>query len=84
MVRTLYIVAVDHPQLFNYLRDSLPCDGQIQVILDRRVSERRQRYIPRLPDRRQAERRVRPDVDRDLELRAHAMLTLPDNATGPD
>jgi hypothetical protein len=79
MARTVYIIAGDHPQLFAYLRDSLTCDGQVEVILDRRVSERRQTCIPRVPERRQADRRSRPDVDRDLEIRAHAILTLPDN-----
>jgi len=82
MARTVYIVAGDHPELFAYLRDRLGCDSETEVILDRRVSERRQSPLPHLPDRRHADRRSRPHVDRELKIRAHAMLTLSDGLPG--
>jgi hypothetical protein len=78
MGRTLYIVAGDHPELFAYLRDRMTSDGDVAVILDRRVSERRQQRLPYTPERRRGDRRSRPDVDSELKLRAHAQITLPD------
>ena len=80
MGRTVYIVAGDHPELFAYLRDRLGGDGETEVIRDRRVSERRQRPVPHVPERRRTDRRLRPHVDRELKIRAHAVLTLSDGS----
>ncbi len=78
MGRTVYIVARDHPELYAYLRDRFTCDGAAEVILDRRVAERRRQDVPFDPDRRRADRRSRPDVERELENRSHAIITVPD------
>ena len=71
MGRTVYIVARDHPELYAYLRDRFACDGDVEVILDRRVAERRR-------DRRRADRRSRPEVEIELDKRSHAIITVPD------
>jgi hypothetical protein len=78
MGRTVYIVARDHPELYAYLRDRFTCDGDVEVILDRRVAERRRHDEPHTPDRRRGDRRSRPDVEIELEKRSHAMITVPD------
>lgn len=78
MGRTMYIVARDHPELFAYLRDRFSCDGTVEVILDRRFAQRRQRSTSHTPERRRADRRTHPEVDQELEIRAHAIVTLPD------
>ena len=59
-------------------------DGTVQVVIDRRRGERRQRpreQPPRLPDttadRRRNDRRARPDVDKELRLTSFAIVTLP-------
>ena len=78
MGRTMYIVARDHPELFAYLRDRFSGDGTVEVILDRRFGQRRQRSAHHAPERRLADRRSRPEVDEELQIRAHALITLPD------
>ena len=78
MGRTVYIVARDHPELFAYLRDRFSCDESVEVILDRRFAQRRQRSTVHAPERRRAERRRRPEVDAELQIRAHAIITLSD------
>jgi hypothetical protein len=78
MGRTMYIVARDHPELFAYLRDRFSSDGTVEVILDRRFAQRRQRSSDYTPDRRRADRRSRPEIDEELQLRAHAIITFPD------
>jgi hypothetical protein len=78
MGRTVYIVARDHPELYAYLHDRFTSDGELEVILDRRVSQRRQRHAPHAPNRRRADRRLRPQVDNELEIGSHAIITIPD------
>jgi hypothetical protein len=83
MGRTVYVVARDHPELYAYLRDRFTADGEleVEVILDRRLTARRQREIPHAPDRRRADRRSHPHVDTELQFRSHAVITLPDPST---
>ena len=78
MGRTVYIVARDHPELFAYLRDRFSCDGNVEVILDRRFAQRRQHSSAYTPERRRADRRRRPEVDEELQIRAHVIITLSD------
>ena len=78
MGRTMYIVARDHPELFAYLRDRFSADDAVVVILDRRFGQRRQRSADHASERRLADRRSRPEVDEELQIRAHALITLPD------
>jgi hypothetical protein len=81
MGRTVYVVARDHPELYAYLRDRFTVDGEaeVEVILDRRVVARRQRHMPYSPERRRADRRSRPHVDSELEVRSHSVITFPDS-----
>jgi hypothetical protein len=78
MGRTVYVVARDHPELYAYLCERFASDGAVEVILDRRVSQRRQVDIPHAPERRQNDRRTHPESDMELETRSHAIITLPD------
>jgi hypothetical protein len=82
MGHTMYIVARDHPELFAYLRDRFSGDGTVEVILDRRFAQRRQGGAHRTPERRRADRRLRPEVDQELKIRAHAIITVSDS-NGP-
>jgi hypothetical protein len=79
MGRSMYIVARDHPELFAYLRDRFSGDGTVEVILDRRFAQRRQGGAHRTPERRREDRRRRPEVDQELKIRAHAIITVPDS-----
>ena len=80
MGRTVYVVARDHPELYAYLRDRFTIDGEaeVEVILDRRAVTRRQVSVPHMPERRRSDRRSRPHVDTELEVRSHSVITFPD------
>lgn len=80
MGRTLFIVSRQHPDLYAYLRERFATDAAVEVILDRRVAQRRQRDAPRDADRRLADRRARPEVEVELRTRSHAIITIPDLA----
>jgi hypothetical protein len=76
MARTLYVIARRDPELYQYLRERFASDLAVDVVLDRRLTERRQRYIPRQSERRRIDRRRRPEVDAELQSRSHAIVTL--------
>jgi hypothetical protein len=71
------IVSREHPDLYVYLRDRLAADPDVEMILDRRLGERRRNQRPGPPQRRRRDRRSRPDVDAHLRLRSHVIITLP-------
>jgi hypothetical protein len=78
MGRTLFIVSRQHPDLYAYLRERFAADHGVEVVLDRRVAQRRRRDGSHPIERRQAERRVRPEVEAELQTRSHAILTIPE------
>ena len=80
MGRTLFIVSRQHPDLYAYLRERFATDTAVEVILDRRLVQRRQRDAPRDAERRLADRRARPEVEIELRTRSHAIITIPDLA----
>jgi hypothetical protein len=55
--RRLFIVARDEPDLFDYIKRDLYDDATAEVIIDRRIRERRQRRQPPATDRRHSDRR---------------------------
>ena len=70
MVRYLLIVARNQPDLWRYLKNNFAGDEKVEVILDRRRGERRQRIQSHEPERRGAERRRQPSLDKDLNYRS--------------
>ena len=78
MGRTLFIVSRRHPDLYAYLRERFASDPGVTVILDRRVGQRRQTDGAYAFDGRNAERRMHPEVERELQTRSHAILTIPE------
>lgn len=78
MGRTLFIVSRHDRDLYEYLGERFATDAAVEVILDRRVRERRQRDEPHGVDCRRADRRRRPEVETELQTRSHAILTIPD------
>jgi len=58
--RYLLVVAGNAPDLCEYLRRDFAGDEKVDVVLDRRQGERRQRAEPRQPERRRWERRWQP------------------------
>ena len=61
MVRYLFIVSRNQPELFSRLARDFSEDKEVQVLLDRRVRERRQRPQADGPERRRAGRRRQPE-----------------------
>ncbi len=57
MARYLFIVARERAQLFAHLQREFAGSADVEVLLDRRRGERRERLLPHEPDRRQADRR---------------------------
>jgi hypothetical protein len=78
MGRVVFVVSRDHRDLYAYLSERFSTDTAVEVVLDRRVAERRQRDAPHDVDRRRSDRRRRPEVDAELQVRSHAIITLPD------
>jgi hypothetical protein len=76
MGRTVFVVSRRDADLYHYLRERFGSDTAVEVILDRRVSERRQRQIPHSTERRHVDRRRRPDVDVELRTRSHAIVSI--------
>src|SRR2546425_9178314 len=83
MARHLFLVSRHEPRLYEYLVDRFRDDGNVEVILDRRRGERRSRSAHQGPERRRADRRFRPDIDPELQVPAHLLLTLPRDRPPP-
>src|SRR5215831_7032011 len=64
MAPYIFVVPVQHPALYDYLLQRFADDPNAQVVLDRRRIERRRADTAVARERRQAERRQRPDVMR--------------------
>jgi hypothetical protein len=78
MVRHLFIVSREHPWLYMDLQERFVGDIDVEVILDRRLGERRiVPSMPRMPDdrRRRERRRAIPPED-DLRRRSHYIVEL--------
>jgi hypothetical protein len=73
----LFIVAHQHHDLYDYLCGRLSGNSCVRVITDRRSGERRHRASPAAAERRRTERRTRPEIDEQLRIHSHAIVTLP-------
>ena len=73
--RHLFIVSRSRRPLYESLRRTFEGDDTVQVILDRRVAERRaRRRRVRKAERRQADRRAQREIDRQLRTRGYALV----------
>lgn len=78
MQRHLFVVPRDRVDLVRLLAEQFPADSGVEVVLDRRQSDRRVAARPVLREQRRGERRVSDEVRRQLERSPYAFLTLPD------
>jgi hypothetical protein len=78
--RFLFIVSRGNTKLASYLQNHFTGDTTVRVVVDRRHGERRQRSADVTADRRRADRRTRPHVDKELRLTSFAIVTLPESA----
>ena len=76
MRRELFIVARDRSDLYRYLSQTFADAENVEVIFDRRSTERREHSTTATPERRRRERRSRPNVDEELRTVGYAFLVL--------
>lgn len=57
MLRYLFVVARGHPDVYADLRRQFLGNPEVDVLVDRRLAERRGRQDPHEPERRRSERR---------------------------
>jgi hypothetical protein len=75
--RFLFIVSRGNAKLASYLQKHFTGDTTVRVVVDRRHGERRRQSADIATDRRRADRRTRPHVDKELRLTSYAIVTLP-------
>ena len=83
MARHLFLVAHHEPGLYEYLLERFQGDSNVEVILDRRREQRRRRSEHGGPERRRVDRRTHREVDLELLVRSHIILTLGSNVESP-
>lgn len=73
-VRLRFIVAHDQLELWHRLKQDFSGDEEVEVILDRRRGERRQRRETHEPEQRRADRRRLLPPDQDLRFRSFVII----------
>ena len=76
MGRELFIVSRDRPDLYRYLTQTFADADKVEVIWDRRMSERRGPPKSAVPERRRGDRRARPAVDEEIRAVGYAFLAF--------
>ena len=74
MPRHLFIVARDQPDLWAHLAGEFSAEPSVQVLLDRRRTDRRRAARPSAEERRRRDRRARPPVDEELAAMNFALV----------
>ena len=80
-VRYLVIVARTELDLYNHLKRAFTGDKKVQVFLDRRQGQRRQRAESHEPERRRVDRRRQRSLEQDLRVYGSVLTrirTLPE------
>lgn len=73
--RQLFVVARDRAKLYEHVKRAFADNPTVQVVLDRRVGDRRRSGMARVPDRRRGDRRQR-DVSGQLRALGWAIVLL--------
>lgn len=79
MARLLIVVSRNEPELYRNLRQDFARIPQVEVVVDRRMGERRAREGAPSVERRQGDRR-RHDVRHRIALLGWEIVRLPDDA----
>ena len=72
--RHLIIVAAGRVKLYDHLRRAFAGNDAVEVLLDRRVGERRRGAQSHAPDRRQSDRRITPAIADQLKAIGWAVV----------
>ena len=76
IMRALVVVARDQPDILESLTQHFAANEDVQVLLDRRQGERRQRVQTYEGDRRGPDRRRPPSVESDFSHRRYVIARL--------
>jgi hypothetical protein len=79
--RFLFIVSRGNTKLASELKQHFSGSATVQVAVDRRFGERRQQIADVTAERRRADRRTRPHIDKEVRLTSFAIVTLPEPET---
>ena len=74
MGQYLFVVAQDKPELCDYLKGWFSGIPTVQVVLDRRQGERRQRAVISEPRRRRGDRRSQKEIDTEIRQTGFAIV----------
>jgi hypothetical protein len=78
MARYLMIVSREHPWLHAALSERFHDDPKVEVVVDRRCSDRRLACAAfPVADRRRGDRRVNAEPQEELRLRSHTIVRIP-------
>ena len=75
--RLIVLVRPDREDIYDTLRKVFAHEAGVDVIMERRVGERRQRDGDHTPERRRGDRRANPAIDAALKERGWAVLRIP-------
>lgn len=77
-MRYLFVVSRAHPWLYRHLVERFEDDPNVDVMLDRRIAERRRESTrpKNATDRRRGERRRRVGPEEDLQIHSHYIVEL--------
>ena len=76
IAKHLLIVARHRRELYEQIKRAFAGHETVQVVLDRRVTDRRRRKEPTLPERRGADRRARSIIDDQLRAIGWSLVLL--------
>jgi len=76
IAKHLLIVGRHRRELYEQIKRAFAGHETLHVVLDRRVSERRRRKEPAVPDRRGADRRARSGIDEQLRTVGWSLVLL--------
>jgi hypothetical protein len=76
MDRLIFLVRRDRRDLFESLQRSFADEKDVEVILDRRIANRRQEDAEHSRERRRADRRVRPAVYAEVRERGWSVARV--------
>jgi hypothetical protein len=74
--KQILVVARDRQKLFEYAKRAFSGNSSVEVVLDRRRSERRTAGGPSSPDRRRGDRRLMNEIDNHLRALGWAVVRL--------
>ena len=77
MDRLLFVVAQERRDLYEALRAVFANERGVEVILDRRLTKRRQRAAPPAAERRRFGRRARSLEETEVRARGFTVVRLP-------